>query len=81
MGDLITDIERCLSDCSCDSATTERVRCCCEEGRMRETKRVLLDERARLLDEMRASQRGIDTIDHLLGRISSEIPAQREERS
>ena len=48
---------------------------------MRETKRVLLDERARLLDEMRASQRGIDTIDHLLGRVSSEMPAQREERS
>ena len=81
MGDLTTDIERCLSDFACDSAITERVRCCCEEGRMRETKRVLLDERARLLDEMRASQHGIDAIDHLLTRVSSEMPARLKERS
>ena len=47
---------------------------------MRETKRVLLDERARLLDEMRASQRGIDAIDHLLTRVSSEMPTHRKER-
>lgn len=80
MGDLTTDIERCLSDCACDSTITERARCCCEEGRMRETKRVLLDERARLLDEMRASQHGIDAIDHLLGRVSTEMPTHRGER-
>lgn len=40
---------------------------------MRETKRVLLDERARLVDEMHASQRGIDAIDLLLGRVSAEM--------
>lgn len=80
MGELTTDIERCLSDCACDEAMAARARCCCEEGRVRETKRVLLEERSRLVDEMRASQRGIDAIDHLLGRVSSEMPARREER-
>ena len=80
MGDLTTDIERCLSDCACDDATAERARCCCEEGRVHETKRVLLEERSRLVGEMRASQRGIDAIDHLLGRVSLEMPARREER-
>lgn len=80
MGDLTTDIERCLSDCACDDATAERARCCCEEGRVRETNRVLLEERSRLVGEMRASQRGIDAIDHLLGRVSLEMPARREER-
>ena len=80
MGDLTTDIERCLSDCACDDATNERARCCCEGGRARETKRVLLKERSRLVGEMRASQRGIDAIDHLLGRVSLEMPARREER-
>lgn len=80
MGDLTTDIERCLSDCACDSATAERARCCCKEGRVRETKRVLLEERSRLVGKMRASQRGIDAIDHLLGRVSLEMPARREER-
>lgn len=80
MGDLTTDIERCLSDCACDDATAERARCCCEGGRVRETKRVLLEERSRLVGEMRASQRGIDAIDHLLGRVSLEMPARREER-
>ena len=80
MGDLTTDIERCLSDCACDDATAERARCCCEEGRVRETKRVLLEERSRLVGEMRASQRGIDAIDHLVGRVSLEMPAHREER-
>ena len=73
MGELNSDIERCLAECACDRATAERARCCCEGGRVRETKRVLLDERARLLDEMRASQRGIDAIDHLLSRVSKEM--------
>lgn len=73
VGDLTDDIERCLASCSCDGETAERARCCCEEGRVRETKRVLLDERARLVDEMRASQRGIDAIDHLLSRVSTEL--------
>ena len=73
MGELTKDIERCLCDCACDGATAERARCCCEEGRVREIKRVLLGERARLLDEMRASQRGIDAIDHLLSRVSDEM--------
>ena len=80
MGELTTDIERCLSDCACDVATADRARCCCEAGRVRETKRVLLDERARLVEKMRASQRGIDASDHLLARVSSEMPAQRGER-
>lgn len=73
MGDLTSDIERCLCDCACDGATAEHARCCCEEGRVREAKRVLLDERARLVGEMRASQRGIDAIDHLLRRVSNEM--------
>ena len=81
MGDLATDIERCLSDCARDDATAERARCCCEEGRVRETKRVLLEERSRLVGEMRASQRGIDAIDHLLTRVSSEMPTRRKEKS
>ena len=80
MGDLATDIECCLSDCARDDATAERARCCCEEGRVRETKRVLLEERSRLVGEMRASQRGIDVIDPLLGRVSLEMPAHREGR-
>lgn len=73
MGDLTHDIERCLIDCACDGETAAHARCCCEEGRVRETKRVLLDERARLVDEMHASQRGIDAIDLLLGRVSAEM--------
>ena len=81
MGDLTTDIERCLGDCACDEATAARARSCCEEGRVRETKRALLEERTRLVEEMRASQRGIDAIDHLLTRVSSEMPARRKERT
>lgn len=77
MGDLTTDIERCLSNCSCDDATAASARRSCAEGRVRETKRALLDERARLVDEMRASQRGIDAIDHLLTRVSNEMRARR----
>ena len=73
MGDLTDDIERCLGDCACDGPTAERARCSCEEGRVRETKRVLLDERRRLLEELHASQRGIDAIDHLLARVASEM--------
>lgn len=73
MGDLTDDIERCLVDCACDGPTAERARCSCEEGRVRETKRVLLDERRRLLEELHASQRGIDAIDHLLARVASEM--------
>lgn len=80
MGDLTSDIERCLGDCACDEATALRARSCCEEGRVRETKRALLEERSRLVEEMRASQRGIDAIDHLLTRVSAEIQARREER-
>lgn len=80
MGDLTTDIERCLGDCVCDEATADRARSCCEEGRMRETKRVLLEERSRLVDEMHASQRGIDTIDHLLARVATEMQVRRRER-
>ncbi|HIY51821.1 MAG TPA: hypothetical protein IAA43_07765 [Candidatus Olsenella avicola] len=76
MGDLTQDIERCLTECACDDEAASRARCCCEEGRVRETKRVLLDERARLLDEMHASQRGIDTIDRLLIRISNEMQSK-----
>ena len=81
MGSLTSDIERCLDDCACDETTSSRARCSCEEGRARETKRLLLEERARLVDKMRASQRGIDVIDHLLDRVSSEMPTTREERS
>ena len=60
MGDLSEDVERCLADCSCDRATAERAKTSCEAGRVRETKRVLLHERQRLLDAMHASQQGID---------------------
>lgn len=81
MGDLTSDIERCLGACACDEATALRARSCCEEGRMRETKRALLEERSRLVEEMRASQRGIDAIDHLLTRVSSEMPTRRKEKS
>ena len=72
MGDLSSDVERCLCDCSCDAERVQRAKCSCEEGRARETKRVLLGERQRLLDEMHASQRGIDAIDHMLYRVSCE---------
>lgn len=73
MGDLDRDIERCLCECSCDLEIAERARCSCGEGRVRETKRVLLDERKRLLDEMHEAQRGIDSIDYLLRRVSQEM--------
>ncbi len=72
MGDLSEDLERCLCDCACDEARAAKARCSCEEGRVREAKRVLLGERQRLLDELHASQRGIDAIDHMLHRVSCE---------
>lgn len=82
MGELDRDIERCLTECACTSDVAERARCSCEEGRVRETKRVLLGERQRLVEEMHASQRGIDSIDHLLRRVSTEMhphaPSLRE---
>lgn len=76
MGDLSTDVERCLCDCACDAERVRRAKCSCEEGRAREAKRVLLTERQRLLDEMHASQRGIDAIDHMLHRVSCECAAR-----
>lgn len=77
MGELGEDLERCLADCACDAERAERARCSCEAGRVRETKRVLLGERQRLLDEMHASQRGIDAIDHMLYRVSCECAPRR----
>ena len=76
MGDL-SDLERCLCDCACDAGRGAREDLV-QEGRVRETKRVLLGERQRLLDELHASQRGIDAIDHILHRVSSEcVPASQ----
>ena len=72
MGDLSEDVERCLCECCCDTERAARAKGACEEGRVREAKRVLLAERQRLLDEMHASQRGIDAIDHMLHRVSCE---------
>ena len=73
MGDLSRDIELCLCECACEPDVAERAGCSCAEGRVRETKRALLDQRRRLLEEMRATQRGIDTIDHLLDRVTREM--------
>lgn len=78
MGDLSEDVERCLCDCACDERTAARAKSSCERGHVREAKRVLLSERQRLLDELHASQRGIDAIDHMLYRVSCECaPAER----
>lgn len=79
MGELPHDIEQCLCECACDGRRANLARCSCEDGRVRETKRVLLGERARLLDEIHASQRGIDAIDYLLDRIANEMKPQRRE--
>lgn len=81
MGELDQDIERCLTECACGHDVAERARCSCAQGRTRETKRVLLGERQRLVAEMRATQRGIDSIDHLLHRVSTEMstPARNSE--
>lgn len=73
MGELDRDIERCLTECACARGVAEQARRSCEAGRVRETKRALLDERRRLVEEMRATQRGIDSIDHLLRRVSAEM--------
>ena len=72
MGDLSQDLEQCLCGCACDPAAAIRAKSSCEQGRVRETKRVLLGERQRLLDELHASQRGIDAIDHMLHRVTCE---------
>lgn len=80
MGDLKTDIERCLAECASDSVAANHARNCCEEGRVRETKRALLEERARLVDEMHARQHGIDAIDCLINRVSVEMQARRREQ-
>lgn len=77
MGELSEDLERCLCDCDCDAERTAKAKYSCEEGRVRETKRVLLGERQRLLDEMHASQKGIDAIDHMLHRVSCECAPRR----
>lgn len=77
MGDLSSDVERCLCDCACDAERVQRAKCSCEEGRAREAKRVLLSERQRLLDEMHSRQRGIDAIDHMLHRVSCECTSRR----
>ncbi|MCI7730358.1 hypothetical protein [Enorma burkinafasonensis] len=72
MGELSEDLERCLCDCACDADTTARATCACAEGRMREAKRVLIDRRRQLLDDVHMKQRGIDAIDHVLHRIDAE---------
>lgn len=78
MSDLSEDLERCLCDCACDVRAAARAKTSCTEGRVRETKRVLLGERQRLLDELHASQRGVDAIDHILHRVSCEcVPASQ----
>ncbi|MCF6414014.1 hypothetical protein I7648_09955 [Collinsella tanakaei] len=77
MGELSEDLERCLCDCDCDAERAAKAKCSCEEGRVRETKRVLLGERQRLLDEMHASQKSIDAIDHMLHRVSCECAPRR----
>ncbi len=77
MGELSEDLERCLCDCSCDVARAQQAKSSCREGRVREAKRVLLGERQRLLDEMHATQRGIDAIDHMLHRVSCECAPER----
>lgn len=73
MGDLSCDLGRCLEEAHCDEDLARIARCSCEEGRVRETKRVLLGERRRLVEEMHAAQHGIDSIDHLLHRVSCEM--------
>ena len=80
MGELSEDVERCLCDCACDAAAAARAKASCAEGRAREAKRVLLGERRRLLDELHASQRGIDAIDHMLHRVNCECaPAPQDD--
>lgn len=70
MGELSEDLGRCLESMRCDAELAARATCACEEGRMREAKRVLLDQRRQLLDDVHSKQRSIDQIDHVLHRMS-----------
>lgn len=69
MGELSDDLGRCLETAQCDAALAARAACACEEGRLREAKRVLLSQRQQLLDDVRSKQRSIDEIDHVLHRM------------
>lgn len=70
MGDLSEDVCRCLEGAQCDAEMAARAACACEEGRLREAKRVLLCQRQELLDAVHRKQRSIDEIDHMLHRMS-----------
>lgn len=52
MGELTDDLCRCLEAAQCDAALAARATCACEEGRLREAKRVLLSQRQQLLDDV-----------------------------
>lgn len=69
MGELSDDLGRCLETAQCDAALAARAACACEEGRLREAKRVLLSQRQQLLDDVHSKQRSIDEIDHVLHRM------------
>lgn len=69
MGELTDDLGRCLETAQCDAALAARAACACEEGRLREAKRVLLNQRQQLLDDVHSKQRSIDEIDHVLHRM------------
>lgn len=69
MGELSDDLGRCLETAQCDAALAARAACACEEGRLREAKRVLLSQRQQLLDDVHSKQRSIDAIDHVLHRM------------
>lgn len=69
MGELTDDMCRCLEAAQCDAALAARATCACEEGRLREAKRVLLSQRQQLLDDVHSKQRSIDEIDHVLHRM------------
>lgn len=72
MGDLSEDVCRCLEGAQCDAEMAARAACACEEGRLREAKRVLLCQRQELLDAVHRKQRSIDEIDHMLHRMSGD---------
>lgn len=46
MGELSDDLGRCLETAQCDAALAARAACACEEGRLREAKHVLLNQRS-----------------------------------
>lgn len=69
MGELTDDLCCCLETAQCDAALAARATCACEEGRLREAKRVLLSQRQQLLDDVHSKQRSIDEIDHVLHRM------------